>query len=95
MTATFERHPIDLSALVFGCTFQVVGLAALAQELDWIDLTGRTWLGVVVLAVGIAGAVGILGSVIRASARESALARPSRPAATVPASSEAPSDDAG
>ena len=94
MTATFQRHPIDLSALVFGCTFQVVGLVALAQAMDWIDLSGRTWLGVVVLAVGVAGAVGILGSVIRSSARQSALAA-TPPAATVPASSEAPSDDAG
>ena len=94
MTATFERHPIDLSALVFGCTFQVVGLVALAQALDWIDLSGRTWLGVVVLAVGVAGAVGILGAVIRSTARQSALAR-SNPAITVPASSEERSDDAG
>jgi hypothetical protein len=70
MTATFERHPVDLSALVFGCTFQVVGLVALAEALDWIDLAGRTWLGVVVFAVGVAGAVGVLGAVIRATVRD-------------------------
>ena len=69
MTATFERHPLDVRALVFGVAFLVVGLAALAQQLEWIDLAGRTWLGVVILAVGVSGAVGILATVVRASRR--------------------------
>jgi hypothetical protein len=88
MTATFERHPIDLSALVFGVTFQVVGLAALAQDVGWIDLSGRTWLGVVVLAVGVAGLVGVLGSVLRASARHAAATAVT--SATSPPESPAP-----
>jgi hypothetical protein len=76
MTATFERHPIDLTALVFGATFQVIGLAALAHQLDWIELSSRRWFGMVVLAIGIAGAIGVLASAVRSTRRRSDVTAP-------------------
>jgi hypothetical protein len=69
MTATFEPHPLDLRALVSGVAFLVVGLATLAQQLDWLDLSGRTWAGIVVLAIGAAGAAGVTAAAVRAGLR--------------------------
>jgi hypothetical protein len=69
MTATFERHPLQVGPLVAGCAFLVIGAVALARQLHWIHLSGRAWAGVVVLAVGISGAAGILASAVRSSRR--------------------------
>ena len=69
MTATFERHPLQVAPLVAGSAFLVIGAIALARQLHWIQLSGRAWAGVVVLAVGLSGAAGIVAAVLRAQGR--------------------------
>jgi hypothetical protein len=69
MTATFERPPLHVGPLVAGSAFLVIGAIALARQLHWIDLSGRAWAGVVVLAVGLSGVAGIVAAALRASRR--------------------------
>jgi hypothetical protein len=69
MTATFERHPLQVAPLVAGSAFLVIGAVALARQLHWIHLSGRAWAGVVVLAIGLSGAAGIAAAALRAARR--------------------------
>jgi hypothetical protein len=60
-----QRHRLDTVALVFGILFAVEGLAALAQQLHWVHLRGRTWFGVVVVAIALAGAAAVTAAALR------------------------------
>jgi hypothetical protein len=66
MTApSLQRHRLDTAALLFGIVFLVEGLAALAQQVHWVHLHGRTWFGVVVVAAGLAGAGAVVANAVR------------------------------
>jgi hypothetical protein len=66
MSTHLQRHRLDTVALVFGIMFAVEGLVALAQEAHWVHLRGRTWFGVIVVAVGLAGATAVTVAALRA-----------------------------
>ena len=52
-----ERHDLDPIALVFGATFVVLGLAYAIARWTWVD-ADRGWvLGMLLIALGIAGVV--------------------------------------
>ena len=54
-----ERHDLDPIALVFGATFVVLGLAYAIARWTWVD-ADRGWvLGVLLIALGIAGVVSV------------------------------------
>jgi len=75
-----QRHRLDTVALVFGIIFAVEGLAALAQQSHWMHLRGRTWFGVVVVAVALAGAAAVTAAAIRG--RDVSTTAPAPPRAT-------------
>ena len=51
------RHDLDPIALVFGAVFVVIGLAYAVARWNWIG-NDRSWLlGVLLIAIGVAGAV--------------------------------------
>jgi hypothetical protein len=73
-----QRHRLDTIALVFGILFAVEGLAALAQQRHWVHLGGRTWFGVIVVAIALAGAAAVTAAALRDLARPAAPRDPLR-----------------
>ena len=53
-------HPIDLVALFFG-----IGAGALADQLGWISMTGRTWLGTLLVSFGTVVVVALVAGQLR------------------------------
>ena len=52
-----DRHELNPVALVLGATFTVLGLAYAIARWNWLDLDRGWMLGVLLIALGIAGVV--------------------------------------
>jgi len=58
-------HPVDLLALFFGLGFLGIGAGALADQLGWISMTGRTWLGTLLVSFGTVVVVALVAGQLR------------------------------
>lgn len=58
-------HRVDLVALFFGVAFLAVGGGAIADQLGWINVTGRAWMGVFLVTIGAVVVVGLVAAALR------------------------------
>ena len=58
-------HRIDLVALFFGLGFLSIGAGAIADQLDWISVTGRAWSGAFLVTLGAVVVIGLIASIVR------------------------------
>jgi len=58
-------HRVDLVALFFGVAFLAVGAGAIADQLDWVNVTGRAWMGAFLVTIGAVVVIGLLAAMVR------------------------------